>query len=813
MVKLENDPPVRSMKASFKDISRVFKATPLQQPVRPMSFILEDPSIHYTQNSNSPSQLSIFPSSSNVLGSYGFLGLESPSSIFPTPDHENSPHHQSDVNVSSPTFNIAKETSELLNFHIKYEYESPLQPPPEFTEIPEIPETYSEEPLSSFIDIPHLDEFDLGDFSVDFEVSESLNTTGSPSYHSALMQIPFRNQVSTQDSPHQSSLKDDEDYQDDEDDEFYYIPRSLELLPDMLREVPIYRDLFHHFVYVSADILVPAPLLYPQNPFKTLLPPIALGTPHLLALLLAFAATHRANYLRLPTPVDVISRLLSRVFQGLTTSLENEQEAISDATLTTAIMLTSYDILTDSVDASWKKHLHGARDIVVARGLAQPLLAPPEDNFSTPSSRSSSFSGPSSGKRPTIHDMISGIAPSARSVFEHDEENRIIGPKPLGLLRNDLAETDISYFLIRWFAYIDVIGALSSSHASAFLTTNENMAQLWAIHDWSIARVKERGIECIMSPKAPGSSPAARSHLDPSGSLDPYRNFPVKIDFLLGMDLDMLPVFSKVTYLVRQRQRWNHKRAKKEQQNLTVEQRASWQKAYAEFNQKLSSEAFEVCDLIISFCEAYELRRKQYVNNTLGQMLASKLRRDSSSSVSSEGSNSDLNKDLNNDLNKDLNDDLNSDWNSDIYGSQNSPRHQTEPMTMLPLRVQTYSHLCVMNTMFCYSAVIQLYRRVLELPSSSTLVQDLVAHITDLLDSNIPQGSPVESCMSFPIFTTACEVQDPSLREKYWQRMKGMERFGIGQVSKARNALELTWQKNIPWVDIMEENGWEFVLA
>lgn len=799
---LEVPKTMGSMKTSFKDISKVFKPTPLQKLVRPMSFVIEDPSIHYTTPSSQPesstsssASAQIQPNSSH-LDPFGYLGLDSPHSAFPSPDRNDSQQQQPANNKSPPVFDIAREATDLLEFHIKNECTSPAQP---------LEQVYQhDEPIHSFnfLDDPALAEFDLSDFTKDFEVSESLNTTGHMSYHAALMQVPARNQISSYHShfnPHSIEEITDENI------EILSIPRSLEFLPDILRQVPMYRDLFHHFIYVSADMLVPAPILYPENPFKTILPPMALGTPHLLALVLAFAASHRARFLRLPEPVDVISRLLSRVFQGLTTCLENEQEAISDTTLTTAIMLSTFEILTESVDASWKKHLHGARDIVVARGLAQPLLAYNEEDMSTPSSRSTSFSDINLRGAHSIHEIIAGIAPKAISVFENDDESNIIGPKPLGLLRNDLEETDISYFLIRWFAYIEVIGALSSSRASAFLTTNENMAQLWAIHDWSIARIKERGIEGVLNSKVAGdlmsSSVSASASASASASpnnQDPHMNFPVKIDFMLGMDLDMLPVFSKVTYLVRHRQRLNKKKAKKEQQNLTPEQLAEWQEEYRRWDEELSSEAFEVSDLIISFCEAYELRRKQYVNNALGQIMATSVRRDSLSSLSSEGSV-----------------DLPGGSSPESNRLNQQPAGSLQPFshTMLPLRVQTYSHLCAMNTTFCYSAVIQLYRRVLELPSASDLVQGIVKHITEILDSTIPQGSPVESCMSFPIFTTACEVQDPAEREKYWLRMKGMERFGVGQVHKARKAMELTWQRNVPWEDVMEENGWDFVLA
>lgn len=784
--------------STLKGLASVFTPTPLQKAVTSMSFVIEDPSIHYSTKLKFtlPSESTPLPFCSD-MDTFDFTGSQT---LITSPSDPDSTPYSQNLTETPPVFNHTQDMHDILGFHIKRELESPPPPLPELTfDLQQLshPEISNE---LNFMDDPSFADFDLGDFTKDFEVSETLNVNNAMSYHTALIQVPLRDQSSAAES-HSNHPTSEENYDDDETS-FIYIPKSLEFLPDLLKEVPLYRDLFHHFVYVSADFLVPAPLLYPQNPFKTLLPPMALGTPHLLALILAYAATHRANFLRLPSPVDVVKRLLSRVFQGLTKSLENEQEAISDITLTTAIMLTSYDILTDSVDSSWKKHLHGARDIVVARGLAQPLLDSPDGSPSEPNSRSTSFSDYEPHEKPSIHSMMPGISSSTLPVFDNNEKDIILGPKPLGLLRNDIEETDVSYFLIRWFAYIDVIGALSSSHASAFLTTNENMAQLWAIHDWSLARIKERGIEGALSPKiSRGLSPTAMSSpVSPLSSVPEQQiNFPVKIDFLLGMDLDMLPVFSKVTCLARQRRRLERKKARKEQMNLSLAQLENWAEEYKRCDHELSSEAFELGDLIISFCETYEMRRKQYVNDHIGRIVANNIRRDSLSSENGNNSH---------ELSSEQSERKNSIQQDGSVSSPLPPTH-----AMLPVRVQTYSQLCVMNTTFCYSALIQLYRRVIELPTSSDLVQGVVQRVTKLMDSCIPQGSPVESCMSFPMFTTACEVLDPIEREKYWLRMKGMERFGVGQVHKARRAMELTWERNIPWVEIMEENGWEFVLA
>lgn len=497
----------------------------------------------------------------------------------------------------------------------------------------------------SVVKMETLDTLDSFFNSIDFsKFSNDIEEIEDSSYRNNLIQLPLRDQktaTSATTSPTSSSPEYVEEG-------FTYIPRPFEPMPDMLKDIPLYRELFHHFINVTADMLVPAPLIYPQNPFKTLLPAMSLGAPHLLSLLLAFSAYHRARYLRLPPPHDILGKLLSRTFQGLTKALENENESKSDVTLTTSIMLASYDILVETT-STWKKHLHGARDIVVSRKLTKPLLV-----------------------------------------------NGSVGPKPLGFFKPGLDESDITYFLIRWFAYFDVVGALSSSHSSAFLSTNENMAQLWAVHDWSLARVKDG---------------------------------PVTVDLLLGLDLDIMPILSKVSYLIRERNRSNGN------------------------NDSLTSEAFQLANLMLSFCENYESQRKQFVNNYL--------------STTQE----------------------------------------------LPIQIQMYSQVCAMNTTFCYAALIQLYRRALLLPTKSPFVQSVVQQATRVLDNCIPIGSRVESCMSFPIFATACEVMDEKVRDSYRKRLKGMERFGVGQVYSAIRTLELSWARGVHWTEILKENGWEFVFA
>lgn len=499
-----------------------------------------------------------------------------------------------------------------------------------------------------------------------------------PRYKSALMHIPARNTLNSAVSSPSSTTSTQSSTLS------HNIPRSLSPLPDILIEVPYYRDLFYHFVHITADVLVPVPReLYPDNPFRTILPQMALGTPHLLSLVLAYAASHRAKYTKQPEPGEIIGQLLSRTFEGLTKSLENKKEAKSDSTLATAVMLASYEVLSAAVDDSWKTHLHGAREIVLARGMADSLSG--------------------------------GLLTASEGIVDHrglmsNESSSSFGPHPLRVLKKDITENEASYFLLRTFAYIDVIGALSSSSASSVLVNNEETSQLWTVP--------------INSKIAHGAG----------------------IDFLLGVDLNVIPLFSKVSSLARRRRQLS---------KLPLHLQASE-------DADISAQALELSDILYSCCQPESL------NFSVNEEQKPKPRPQSTSSAK--------------------------------YDNQ------------VPNASYSYAQLNIMNLTFCYAALIHLYRRVLLFPTESETVQSLVSTITELLETHIPLGSSIEACMSFPIFSAGCEALNPLQQDKYRQRMKGMHRFGAGQIFRANELMEQCWEQRRPWTDLMDELGWDLVL-
>lgn len=125
---------------------------------------------------------------------------------------------------------------------------------------------------------------------------------------------------------------------------------------------------------------------------------VAVGDSNLLHLLLAYSASHRARLLNHPEPTTRIALWVQDVFPSLRRALNDPTEQVSNANLATAIMLASLQIISpNTFEVSWQNHLSMARRMLLARG-------------------------------------------GAGSVHRKDR---------------------VSYFLSRWFAYLDVLGSLS----------------------------------------------------------------------------------------------------------------------------------------------------------------------------------------------------------------------------------------------------------------------------------------------------------------------------------------------------------------
>ncbi|CAN6623358.1 hypothetical protein TRVA0_009S01706 [Trichomonascus vanleenenianus] len=395
------------------------------------------------------------------------------------------------------------------------------------------------------------------------------------------------------------------------------IPRSIAPLPDALLQNPYYQELFHYFTNYLARLLAPIP---GENPFRTVLPGMALETPHLMKLLLAFSASHKAKVTNSSEPVEMIADLLASSLKGLSQSLEDQTKAIVDSTLASVLLFTSYEVLhSPSSTSQWRAHLLGARQIVNERGLSRRLM---------------------------------------------DESFKTAGGRP--------------FFLARIFAYIDTISSLCASSIAS--------RQI----EWSDAEHESSSSESAL-----------------------WNN---TIDNFLALDLKMIPVFNKVVDLIQQ-----------------------------------TSQARFVDNHVMEEALGYE-----------SKLLAA------------------------------------------------------APVTSDEFeRWITYCSMPTaeaLNAAYCYAVLIQLYRRVMKYPMEDPKVQEAANVIAVLLETNVPIGSETEASISFPIFIAGCEIIDPSKRELFRQRMKGMSRFGMGHLCFAYEVMEKSWATNKPWYEIMKESGKEIVL-
>lgn len=263
------------------------------------------------------------------------------------------------------------------------------------------------------------------------------------------------------------------------------IPPLLMPLPEILLKVPYYRLLLHFWVNVALDNLVPAPShLYQDNPFKVLLPRMAMHYPGVLTTILAYAARARdtldgvqANH------QEIIDHLLSRLCLELLRQLQDKRESTLDGTLATILLLSCYEVVNSNDFEKHRTHTTGASQIISARNRAD--VSPKLDGDSDDSSTTS---------------------------------------LSLSRVRD---ESDIAFFLMRWFVYVDVLGALSS------IRGRENYLRGY----------RKSRYDPIISVPTLESDPA---------NTDPKRD----IDYLLGFDVRLLPHFINLALLIREVERY-----------------------------------------------------------------------------------------------------------------------------------------------------------------------------------------------------------------------------------------------------------------
>ncbi|KAK2781085.1 hypothetical protein FQN52_001807 [Onygenales sp. PD_12] len=118
---------------------------------------------------------------------------------------------------------------------------------------------------------------------------------------------------------------------------------------------------------------------------------------------------------------------------------------------------------------------------------------------------------------------------------------------------------------------------------------------------------------------------------------------------------------------------------------------------------------------------------------------------------------------------------------------------------------ETYHHV----------ALLQLYRRVLNLPSSSPLVQTSVDQIISRVSSMhfLEEACPGVAVLQ-PLFSAGCEAHRPTDRDKISGLLCRMEsRYGMGNVRSARGFLEELWAMRDASGDLEGRVRWDKVMG
>lgn len=118
---------------------------------------------------------------------------------------------------------------------------------------------------------------------------------------------------------------------------------------------------------------------------------------------------------------------------------------------------------------------------------------------------------------------------------------------------------------------------------------------------------------------------------------------------------------------------------------------------------------------------------------------------------------------------------------------------------------ETYHHV----------ALLHLYRRVLNLPSSSALVQSSVSQIISRIGS---MHFPPEPCPGVavlqPVFTAGCEALEPAQQEDIRGLLSRIEtRYGVGNAKSVRVFLEALWVRRSEKGDAEGRMRWDEVMV
>lgn len=146
-------------------------------------------------------------------------------------------------------------------------------------------------------------------------------------------------------------------------------PDELKPLPPCILQNNMNLVYFHYFINYTSKVLVTHDCA--SNPFRTVLPRIALQDGNLLSLVLAYAACHRARLLNHPEPINRVASYVTQLFPRFRQALASGQP-ISETLFGTCVMLASF---TQSYPYAFEAPISWPQHLSMARQMCQSVIS------------------------------------------------------------------------------------------------------------------------------------------------------------------------------------------------------------------------------------------------------------------------------------------------------------------------------------------------------------------------------------------------------------------------------------------------------
>lgn len=480
------------------------------------------------------------------------------------------------------------------------------------------------------------------------------------------------------------------------------IPRGLLPLPDMLLNAPYFYDSFLFFTNLTSSILTPADSsVYINNPFKKVLPKLAMTNNGLMSLIVAFGSAHKSLLLKKDS-TKIVDSLLGRALSDLLVLLNNKETCTSDLTLTLVMFFSSFLAFNYKSD-KWKVHMNGAKQIFLMRGYNRPF------------------------------DKI-------LSDYKTDGS----------LISGEIKKSKLLYFLIRWFAYLDIFTNLSSpleptedeikkycANSPSYLDSLSPMSDSFSSPNsfsssFSIMDANNNG-------RAPSNDiPQNNDDLDASNT-DPDNQIDYEvaetedglmkdeshqdIDYMLGFNIKFLPIFSQLAKLIK---RVNLIKRSNERMNIAS---------------KASSIGLSPSIIESAINIQTKFQKLKYT----------------------------------------------------VYETTETKR------------AKSLNAVVASNHCFLLMGMIQLYRRVLLMPRNSKIIQEMCLGILDAMTKHIDTQQPNSLGLILPLFIAGCECQNVNLQPLFIEKLHDFQEKGSVSAESGIEIMAKCWRTGRDWNEIMME--------